>query len=154
MLSCDIVPTLVFRISTAVIGSLKIKTRVMRKLSIPLDRARWILLGTLFGTVGTHSWTNIGCFYSNMVPGFYWKNEVFCNFFDHRLDCGLASHWGYFEKEENRGFLFPRKRGCWVAKEEKDCFPFVLTTDNNIFWKVKSYKIGSIFISAEVRMCS
>ncbi|CAF0774480.1 unnamed protein product [Adineta ricciae] len=40
ILSCDLAPTLIFRISTSVIGSLKVKTGVMEKLSIPLDRAR------------------------------------------------------------------------------------------------------------------
>jgi hypothetical protein len=32
----------------------------------PLDRARRVLLGTLIGTVGTPSGTNMGRFYSNM----------------------------------------------------------------------------------------
>ncbi|CAF1553916.1 unnamed protein product, partial [Adineta ricciae] len=40
MLSCDPVPTLDFRISTAVTGSLRMKTRGIEKVSIPLDGAR------------------------------------------------------------------------------------------------------------------
>ncbi len=34
----------------------------------PLDRVRRVLLGTLIGTVGTPSGTNMGRFYSNMEP--------------------------------------------------------------------------------------
>jgi hypothetical protein len=33
----------------------------------PFDRALRVVLGTLIGTVGTRSWTNMGRFYSNMV---------------------------------------------------------------------------------------
>jgi hypothetical protein len=31
----------------------------------------------------------------------------------------LASHCGFVKKEEKRGFAFPRKRGFWMKKEEK-----------------------------------
>ncbi|CAF1628372.1 unnamed protein product [Adineta ricciae] len=39
----------------------------MENLTTPLDRARRVLLGTLIGSVGTRSKTNMGRLYSNMV---------------------------------------------------------------------------------------
>ncbi len=49
----------------------------------PIDRARRVVLGTLIGTVGTRSWTNMGRFYSNMVltsptyPGRWLRITIF-----------------------------------------------------------------------------
>jgi hypothetical protein len=40
-------------------ANLQILVRVMEKLSMPLDRAHRVMLGTHIGAFGTHPWTNM-----------------------------------------------------------------------------------------------
>ena len=57
----------------------------MRNQSIPLDRARRVVLETSIRTFETGLWTNRRCNYSNRVPEFQQEKTVFWDFWNHIL---------------------------------------------------------------------
>jgi len=70
MLRFSIAQSMIFGLIDGAIEDLKIVLSIIEKLSIPLDRARRVELGTRIGTLGTGSWTNLCWKYSNRLPEF------------------------------------------------------------------------------------
>ncbi len=70
MLRFSIAQSMIFGLIDGASEDLKIILWVIENLSIPLDRARRVVLGTHIGTLGTGSWANLCWKYSNRLPEF------------------------------------------------------------------------------------
>jgi len=100
------------RVIDSSMESLKIKVWALVNLSLPLDRARRVLLGTLIEPFGTDSWTNIGL----TLPTFSWADSLLSWF-------QLSLPWSQVEIDESyrfHGLLFLSRPSPLIFKEK--CF--------------------------------